>query len=340
MTANPLGAKRDGGWRGDLDNDTYVPEACGNNTSGPVDVATAVNAHGGAHGRQDFESETFVAEPTAFALQSFHSHAMTCDGDAAAAREVETARCLDQTGGFAPNQGGTVAVEAETIPTLATDGHQRSAVAYGLRNDAGRAGEALTPSPDAEGKLRLRDPYAIQERAVSENPDSGPDGIGVRDDGAAYTLEAREKPQAVAFGWAKSAAQTLTTDAETTDALQASPTSNPAVATFDERNITSPGNRSSVELGAPLCHSLHEVPPGLIQEMAVRRLTPRECERLQGFPDDYTLVPWNGHPIEECPDGPRYRVLGNSFPVPVVRWIGRRIAMVDAILRMEKRGCA
>ena len=62
---------------------------------------------------------------------------------------------------------------------------------------------------------------------------------------------------------------------------------------------------------------------------AVRRLTPRECERLQGFPDRYTEIPWRGKPREQCPDGPRYRVLGNAFPVPVVRWIGERIAMVE-----------
>jgi DNA (cytosine-5)-methyltransferase 1 len=63
--------------------------------------------------------------------------------------------------------------------------------------------------------------------------------------------------------------------------------------------------------------------------MAVRRLTPRECERLQGFPDDYTLVTYRNKPAA---DGPRYRALGNSMAVPVMRWIGERIAMVD---RME-----
>ena len=58
---------------------------------------------------------------------------------------------------------------------------------------------------------------------------------------------------------------------------------------------------------------------------AVRRLTPRECERLQGFLDDYTLIPWRGKPADECPDGPRYKAIGNSKAVPVVRWIGMRI---------------
>ena len=59
--------------------------------------------------------------------------------------------------------------------------------------------------------------------------------------------------------------------------------------------------------------------------MAVRRLTPRECERLQGFPDDWTLIPWRKKSAEECPDGPRYKAIGNSKAVPVVRWIGQRI---------------
>jgi len=65
-------------------------------------------------------------------------------------------------------------------------------------------------------------------------------------------------------------------------------------------------------------------------QMAVRRLTPRECERLQGFPDDYTLIEYRG---KLAADGPRYKALGNSMAVPVMRWIGQRIAAVDAILR-------
>ncbi|MCZ2147985.1 MAG: DNA cytosine methyltransferase [Bryobacterales bacterium] len=62
--------------------------------------------------------------------------------------------------------------------------------------------------------------------------------------------------------------------------------------------------------------------------MAVRRLTPRECERLQGMPDDWTLVPYRG---KLAADGPRYRAIGNSMAVPVMRWIGRRMQVVEAI---------
>ena len=68
----------------------------------------------------------------------------------------------------------------------------------------------------------------------------------------------------------------------------------------------------------------------LFSGMAVRRLTPRECERLQGFPDDYTLIERNG---KDAADGPRYKALGNSMAVPVMRWIGKRIKIVDLLLR-------
>jgi DNA (cytosine-5)-methyltransferase 1 len=70
----------------------------------------------------------------------------------------------------------------------------------------------------------------------------------------------------------------------------------------------------------------HQLGQGVQVAMQVRRLTPRECERLQGFPDDYTLIPWRKKPAAECPDGPRYKALGNSWAVPCARWIGARIA--------------
>lgn len=61
------------------------------------------------------------------------------------------------------------------------------------------------------------------------------------------------------------------------------------------------------------------------QGMQVRRLTPRECERLQALPDDWAKIPWRGKPIEECPDGPRYKGIGNGQTVTVMEWLARRI---------------
>lgn len=65
---------------------------------------------------------------------------------------------------------------------------------------------------------------------------------------------------------------------------------------------------------------------GVAYEHKVRKLTPVECERLMGFPDNYTLVPYRGKPAEQCADTPRYKALGNSMVVPVMKWIGKRIA--------------
>ena len=65
----------------------------------------------------------------------------------------------------------------------------------------------------------------------------------------------------------------------------------------------------------------HAVSDGLL----VRRLMPVECERLQGFPSGHTQIPWRGKPAADCPDGPRYKAIGNSMAVPVMRWIGQRI---------------
>ncbi|WP_417033880.1 phage N-6-adenine-methyltransferase [Enterobacter roggenkampii] len=69
--------------------------------------------------------------------------------------------------------------------------------------------------------------------------------------------------------------------------------------------------------------------------MQVRRLTPIECERLQGFPDNHTLIGWRGKDATECPDGPRYKAIGNSMAVPVMRWIGERIAAALPAERMN-----
>jgi len=62
--------------------------------------------------------------------------------------------------------------------------------------------------------------------------------------------------------------------------------------------------------------------PAIVHAGRIRRLTPRECERLQGMPDDWTKIPWRNQPADECPDGHRYKAIGNSMAVPVMRWIG------------------
>ena len=72
--------------------------------------------------------------------------------------------------------------------------------------------------------------------------------------------------------------------------------------------------------------------PKVMHSMAIRRLTVKECERLQGFPDDWTQIPYRNKPADQCPDGPRYKACGNSMAVPVMRWIGERIQLIDTII--------
>lgn len=72
----------------------------------------------------------------------------------------------------------------------------------------------------------------------------------------------------------------------------------------------------------------------------VRRLTPRECARLQGFPDDWAMIPWRGKPAEQCPDGPQYRAYGNSMAVNVMCWLGERIDAVARITDQQGREAA
>lgn len=78
------------------------------------------------------------------------------------------------------------------------------------------------------------------------------------------------------------------------------------------------------EFGSVVPRMPHQSSPST-GTLSVRRLTPVECERLMGMPDDWTRISWKGKPPEECPDAPRYKAIGNSWAVPVIAWIGERI---------------
>jgi DNA (cytosine-5)-methyltransferase 1 len=141
---------------------------------------------------------------------------------------------------------------------------------------------------------------------------------------------------------------------------------NKLVISFDERNIhlysnkneeTSPGLTATDYKGAKSVAHTFKIRSGcegggkgylgqdeaaftldttqsqnLMHRTAIRRLTPVECERLQGFPDNYTQIPYRNKPPHQCPDGPRYKALGNSMAVPVLKWIGERINEINKLL--------
>lgn len=142
--------------------------------------------------------------------------------------------------------------------------------------------------------------FAIQAGALRTNPLSGPDGIGVQADHA-YTLEALAEVQAVAVALrGREGGATAELGDEVQNCLRAS---------------SGGGDK-----------------PHVLTAMQVRRMTPTEAERLQGFPDGYTAIPWRKKPASECPDGPRYKSLGNSWAVNCARWIGERIEAVETIV--------
>ena len=82
--------------------------------------------------------------------------------------------------------------------------------------------------------------------------------------------------------------------------------------------------------------SMGDQMPHIATPMAVRRLLPSECEALQGFPKDWTKISWRGKSPDECPDGPRYKAIGNSMAVNCMHWIGRRIQLVEDIISETK----
>jgi len=189
---------------------------------------------------------------------------------------------------------------------------------------------------------------------ISRSENAGPGGSGIDESGAMFTLTKSDQ-HAVAFKpWQSEAAGGIFVTEEYSPTLQAQnngSTAVPAVA-FESRYARN-GRGAPSDIVPPLKAQSGETGKGdaaplTLHAMQVRRLTPRECERLQGFPDDYTLIPiTKRQPIEGQPavvkmaaDGPRYKALGNSFAVPVMAWIGKRIAMVDAIQTQENEVAA
>lgn len=136
------------------------------------------------------------------------------------------------------------------------------------------------------------------------------------------------------FGWNKSKDQTMRVDNETSETLQASPCSNPAVAIAGNiigRDKGNGGNGLGAQEG--VSYTLTGMDKHAVAFMAaVRRLMPIECERLMGFPDNHTQIAWNGKSSEDCPDGYRYKACGNSIGVNVLRWLGHRIQQVELLL--------
>ena len=202
----------------------------------------------------------------------------------------------------------------------------------GLGTDEACSGY-LQPTWPAEIASTLNAAFGDKQGLEDQHINSGaplfvPDSVGPLTAGmhkGPRGTEAVESNHVIAFGAQNSAAQGDSVSTQVTPTLDKSKTPAVAIGIDNDHN-------AAVELIGPLTRGPQGSPRNAVmQASAVRRLTPKECERLQGFPDDYTQIPWRNKPAENCPDGPRYKAMGNSMAVPVMRWIGERIKMVEEI---------
>ena len=187
-------------------------------------------------------------------------------------------------------------------------------------------GEGFDASEDGTGRGTPLMPVAFDTTQITSpengsNPQSGD---------PCHPLAARAHPPAIAYSMitANTGANGLGVATEVAPTLdRAQPC---AVAAFKGGQGSGAGSIGYSEHLAPTLSSADEGnrTPTLMQAMQVRRLTPKECARLQGFPDDYLDLLYRGKPAA---DGPRYKALGNSMAVPVMAWIGKRIQQVEEI---------
>lgn len=138
----------------------------------------------------------------------------------------------------------------------------------------------------------------------------------------AYGFKGGQGAKAGGIGFAEEQAPTLTSASSGTNLAPTICIQHASIGRHDAAGPQGKGYQEDVAFTQDSRSSADVVQYG----MQVRRLTPIECERLQGFPDNHTLIGWRGKDAVECPDGPRYKAIGNSMAVPVMRWIGERIA--------------
>ena len=223
-------------------------------------------------------------------------------------RRVFVVGCLGN-----PTSAAKVLFESESMqrysaPRRATRERTAADVAGCLRSggDGGvpsSRGEHLVADVATIGALCARDPcptldrsavpaVEIQGTVIGRQDHNGPQGSGHSDSGEMFTLNSTD-----------------------VHAVEVAPT------------ITATNDPSRSPQSSEITQQVAAVH---LATMQVRRLTPTECERLQGFPDDWTAIPWKKKPADQCPDGPRYKALGNSMAVNCMEWLGERIQAVES----------
>ncbi len=260
--------------------------------------------------------------------QSQHSHRADSDNMIAVPSTGDVAHCLN-AGGM-----GRQDYETETVIAIA---HAPAVSATLMGRSSRGGGQTNSPGNNADESLIAFDTTQITSPTCRSNPQPGD---------PCFTLSKGMHPPAIAFD-SKASGRNGFAIGEISPTLRAMGHKDSHTNAGGQVAVAWAINSHAGAADADVSNRSHEGggPVGLgIQEeaayslragrtqsvgtqWAVRRLTPTECERLQGFPDGYTDVPWRGK--DRSPDGPRYKACGNSMAVNAMRWIGRRIEMVN-----------
>lgn len=347
-----------GGSSGEGDSDRIAGMLAfgGNDTRGPIDVATAVLAHGGPHGHQDFESETFVVPDVADPIVAKEGAAWTHEGENnfrlrnVVPHPAQAFTVSENSNGFAWTSD--VAATVQAMPPNDTMNQQygviadNEAIAFSCKDsgqDAGPIAPTLRGMAEVDGNQNGGGQIAVAFAgapciAFDTTQITHPENRSRPEPGdPCHPLAANGHPPALAFepriargkaGPVGDVVGALTKEADRGDG-------HPCVAIGPGPTEFLPqSSRVYTEEGlAPALQAAgsNDGPrtPQVVAQAQARRLTPTEAERLQGFPDGFTLVEFKGKPAA---DGNRYKALGNSMAVPVLYWIGWRIEIVEQIL--------
>lgn len=273
----------------------------GNNTSGPIDIATYVNAHGG---RQDFESETFIA--TALRGRDLSRGVDSDCTDTLIAHPL-------RADGFDASEDGT--------------GRGTPLIAVNARQDPITYGDMCGPL-DRDGSTHAiaLDTTQVTSRANRSNPKAGD---------PCHPLAAGAHAPTICFSSKDHGADALDNPSPTLragghDGSHANAGVPPAIA-FALRGREGGAMPEAHDAVSALRSASGGSTRDYVATSTVRRITPKEACRLQGFPDNYlSQVTYRGKPPA---DGPMYKALGNSMAIPVIRWVGERIMAADALAR-------
>jgi DNA (cytosine-5)-methyltransferase 1 len=273
-----------------------------------------------------------IAQPIAYSFDSLASNSMKSSNPVSGCNQVEVAKTIDTTTQDpSKNQGGIGIAQpiAVDVYNQSIDGQVSATITEAVGGSNTSGPKVLQPVPYRKTKrAQSKDDHETWEQDEKTNT------LNAFDTGDIRTTQAVVQPPTIidraAFNQGQNAQYDIKIEqGETMSSLVAKGPHGVATQNISPTITQCKGSR-----GGSSMEALDEVSAVFAQQptMAIRRLTPRECERLQGFPDDWTLIPYRNKPADQCPDGPRYKACGNSMAVPVMAYLGKRIQMVEDII--------